>query len=65
MGVYLRPDSPSYWISLQINGHRVRRNTMVDDRRLANEIFAAWKTEVARQRWLGPHPPSTIILSEN
>jgi len=57
MGIYLRPDSPSYWMSLQIGGHRVRLNTMVDDPRLAKEIFAAWRTELARQRWLGPPPP--------
>jgi integrase len=30
---------------------------MTDDPRLAKEIFAAWRTEVARQRWLGPPPP--------
>ena len=57
MGIYRRPDSPWYWMSLQIRGHRVRLNTMVDDPRLAKEIFAAWRTEVARQRWLGPPLP--------
>ena len=56
MGVYRRPDSPTWWMSLQVEHRRVRLNTGVDDRRLAEEIFAAWKVEVARERWLGPRP---------
>ena len=57
MGVYQRSDSPAYWMSLQVNGRRVRLNTMVQDRRLAEEIFSAWKVEQARIRWLGAPPP--------
>lgn len=57
MGIYRRPDSPTWWMSLQLNGHRVRLNTMVEDRRLAADLFCAWKTEIARTRWLGA-PPS-------
>lgn len=57
MGIYRRPDSPTWWLSLQVNGQRVRVNTMVEDRSLAEECFCAWKTEVARTRWLGAPPP--------
>jgi integrase len=56
MGVYRRPDSPTWWMSLQVDGHRVRINTMVEDRQLAKELFSAWKAEVARTRWLGALP---------
>jgi hypothetical protein len=41
-------------MSLQLQHRRVRLNTGVEDRRVAEEIFAAWKVEVARERWLGP-----------
>lgn len=57
MGIYRRPDSPTWWLSLQVHGQRVRVNTMVEDRPLAEEFFCAWKTEVARTRWLGAPPP--------
>ena len=57
MGIYQRLDSPSWWMSLQVNGQRVRLNTMVEDRQLAAELFCAWKAEIARTRWLGPPPP--------
>ena len=57
MGIYRRPDSPTWWMSLQVNGQRVRVNTMVEDRSLAEEFFCAWKTEIARTRWLGAPPP--------
>ncbi len=30
---------------------------MVEDRQLAEELFCAWKAEVARTRWLGPPTP--------
>jgi integrase len=53
MGIYKRPDSPTYWMSMQTQSRRVRLNTGVSDCRLAEELFAAWKAEVARQRWLG------------
>lgn len=43
-------------MSLQINRRRVRLNTGAEDHRLAEEIFAAWKVEVARERWLGARP---------
>lgn len=59
MGIYRRPDSPTYWMSLQIQGRRVRLNTGVSDRRLAEELFAAWKAEVARRQWLGKPPGDT------
>src|SRR5213080_574146 len=32
MGVYRRPDSQTWWMSLQVDGHRVRINTMGEDR---------------------------------
>ena len=54
MGIYLRPDSPHYWMSLQIGGKRHRLNTGMSDRRVAEELFAGWKVELARERWLGP-----------
>ena len=54
MGIYLRPDSPHYWMSLQVNGKRLRVNTGMSDRRVAEELFAGWKVELARVRWLGP-----------
>ena len=43
-------------MSLQVEQRRVRLNTGVEDHRLAEEIFAAWKVEVARERWLGARP---------
>lgn len=54
MGIYLRPDSPYFWMSLQIDGTRRRLNTGMSDRRVAEELFAGWKVELARERWLGP-----------
>ena len=54
MGIYLRPDSPHYWMSLQVHGTRHRVNTGISDRRVAEEVFSAWKVELARERWLGP-----------
>ena len=57
MGIYRRPDSHTWWLSLQVDGQRVRVNTMVEDRQLAEEFFCAWKTEIARTRWLGTPPP--------
>lgn len=57
MGVYKRPDSRTYWMSLQVDRRRVRLNTMVEDRQLAEEIFSAWRVEHARIRWLGEPPP--------
>lgn len=57
MGLYRRPDSQTWWMSMQINGQRARLNTMVEDRQLAEEFFCAWKAEIARARWLGVPPP--------
>ena len=54
MGIYARADSANLWMSLQVNGQRVRLNTGVSDRQVAEEIFAGWKVELARERWLGP-----------
>ena len=64
MGVYRRSDSPTWWMSLQVEQRRVRLNTGVEDRRLAEEIFAAWKVEVARERWLGARPPDQHYYSQ-
>ena len=65
MGIYRRPDSPTWWMSLQVNGQRVRVNTMVEDRQLAEEFLCAWKTEVARTRWLGaPTPDGDHTVAE-
>jgi integrase len=57
VGIYRRPDSPTWWMSRQVNGQRVRLNTMVENRQLAEEFFSAWKTEIARTRWLGAPAP--------
>ena len=65
MGIYRRSDSPTWWMSLQVHGRRVRVNTMVEDRPLAEEFFCAWKTEVARTRWLGaPSPDGDHTVAE-
>jgi integrase len=65
VGIYRRPDSPTWWMSLQVNGQRVRVNTMVEDRQLADEFLCAWKTEVARTRWLGaPTPDGDHTVAE-
>ena len=65
MGIYLRPDSPTWWMSLQVNGQRIRLNTMVEDRQLAKDLFCAWKAEVARTRWLGtPTPDGDHTVAE-
>jgi integrase len=54
MGIYARSDSPNLWMSLQVNGKRLRLNTGISDRQVAEELFAGWKVELARERWLGP-----------
>lgn len=65
MGVYQRVDSPTLWMSLQIDGQRIRLNTMVEDRQLAEEFFCAWKAEIARARWLGaPTPDGDHTVAE-
>ena len=65
MGIYRRPDSPNWWMSLQVRGHRVRLNTMVEDRQLAEELFSAWKAEIARARWLGaPAPDGNYTVTD-
>ena len=53
MGVYRRTDAATYWMSLVIEGKRLRQDTGVQNRRVAGEIFAAWQVQVARDRWLG------------
>jgi integrase len=63
MGVYRRNDSDIYWMSLVIDGKRERQDTGVQDRKVAEEIFAAWQVQVARARWLGvpaPNPTHTV-----
>ena len=65
MGIYQRPDSPTFWMSLQVKGQRVRLNTMVEDRQLAEDLFCAWKAEIARTRWLGaPTPDGDHTVAE-
>ena len=63
MGVYRRTDATTYWMSLVIDGTRLRQDTGVQDRTVAGEIFAAWQVQLARARWLGlpaPTPQHTI-----
>jgi integrase len=63
MGVYRRHDSSTYWMSLVIDGTRLRQDTGVQDRTVEGEIFAAWQVQLARARWLGlptPTPQHTI-----
>jgi hypothetical protein len=65
MGVYRRPDSDTYWMSLKIQGERQRQDTGVRDRKVAQEIFAAWQVQLARERWLGiPPPPLRHTVNE-
>ncbi len=69
MGVYRRADSDTYWMALMMNGRRLRQDTTVQDRKVAEEIFAAWQVQVARERWLGvpaPKPQHTVraLLAE-
>jgi integrase len=52
-------------MSVQLNGHRVRLNTLVEDRQLAEDLFYAWKAEIARARWLGvPTPDGDHTVAE-
>jgi hypothetical protein len=52
-------------MSLQLNGHRVRLNTLVEDRQLAEDLFTAWKAGIARTRWLGaPSPDGDHTIAE-
>jgi hypothetical protein len=63
MGVYRRTDAATYWMSLVIDGTRLRQDTGVQDRTVAGEIFAAWQVQLARARWLGlpaPTPQHTV-----
>jgi hypothetical protein len=65
MGVYRRTDAETYWMSLVIDGKRLRQDTGVQIRRVAGEIFAAWQVQVARARWLGvPAPTPTHTVQE-
>ena len=69
MGVYRRTDAATYWMSLVIDGKRLRQDTGVQDRTVAGEIFAAWQVQLARARWLGmptPTPQHTVqeLLTE-
>ena len=65
MGVYRRTDAATYWMSLVIEGKRLRQDTGVQDRRVAGEIFAAWQVQVVRDRWLGtPAPTPTHTVQE-
>jgi integrase len=59
MGVYRRTDAATYWMSLVIDGKRLRQDTGVQDRTVAGEIFAAWQVQLARARWLGLPAPTT------
>ena len=63
MGVYRRADSDTFWMSFISEGTRARRDTGVQDRKVAEEIFAAWQVQLARERWLGipaPKPQHTV-----
>ncbi len=67
--MYQRTDADTYWMSLVIDGKRLRQDTGVQDRRVAEEIFAAWQVKLARERWLGipaPKPQHTVqeLLTE-
>lgn len=65
MGVYRRTDAETYWMSLVIEGKRLRQDTGVQNRKLAGEIFAAWQVQVARDRWFGmPAPTPTHTVQE-
>ncbi len=69
MGVYRRTDAATYWMSLVMDGTRLRQDTGVQDRTVAGEIFAAWQVQLARARWLGlpaPTPQHTVqdLLTE-
>ena len=69
MGIYRRSDADTYWMSLVIDGKRLRQDTGVQDRTVAGEIFAAWQVQLARARWLGvpaPAPQHTVqeLLAE-
>jgi integrase len=44
-------------MSVQVDRKRVRLNTQVEDRQLAEDLYCAWKTELARTRWLGTPTP--------
>ena len=57
MGVYRRTDAETYWMSLVIDGTRMRQDTGVQDCKVAGEIFAAWQVQLARERWLGIPAP--------
>jgi hypothetical protein len=48
MGVYRRADCKTYWMTLMIDGQRVRQDTGVPQRKVAEEIFAAWQVHIAR-----------------
>jgi hypothetical protein len=45
-------------MSLVIDGTRLRHDTVVQDRTVAREIFAAWQVQLARARWLGISAPN-------
>ena len=59
MGVYRRTDAETYWMSLVIEGKRLRQDTGVQNRKVAGEIFVGWQVQVARARWLGPPRPDS------
>ena len=58
MGVYPRTDSQTYWMSVKMDGVRFRRNTGVRHRKAADEIFAAWMVQLARERCAGAVQPT-------
>ena len=65
MGVYRRTDTETYWMSLVVEGKRLRQDTGVQNRKVADEIFASWQVQVARARWLGaPAPTPTHTVQE-
>jgi hypothetical protein len=69
MGVYRRTDSQTYWMSVKINGVRLRKNTGVCHRKAAEDIYDAWMVQLARERCIGrvqPEPEYTVsqLLAE-
>ena len=61
MGVYRRTDSETYWMSIKMDGVRLRKNTGVRHRKAAEEIYAAWMVQLARERCTGIVQPDADI----
>ena len=53
MGVYRRTDSETYWMSARMDGVRLGKTRAVRQRKAAEEIYAAWMVQLARERCMG------------